>query len=67
MLNNKKIFSKKKILIYGFGRSGQSVFKFLKKNNKIYLYDDQKLNIENKEIKKKFISFKEIIKKKLTI
>ena len=52
MLNNKKIFSKKKILIYGFGRSGQSVFKFLKKNNKIYLYDDQKLNIENKEIKK---------------
>ncbi len=65
MLNNKKIFSKKKILIYGFGRSGQSVFKFLKKNNKIYLYDDQKLNIENKEIKKKFISFKEIIKKKI--
>ena len=31
MLDNKDIFSKKKILIYGLGKTGLSVFKFLKK------------------------------------
>jgi len=41
MLNNQNIFYKKKILVYGLGKSGQSVFKFLKKNNKIIKYDDK--------------------------
>ena len=41
MLNNRNIFFKKKILIYGLGKSGLSAYKFLKKNNKIYLYDDK--------------------------
>ena len=40
MLDNQNIFYKKKILIYGLGKSGLSVFKFLKKNNKITKYDD---------------------------
>ena len=31
MLNNKNIFLKKKILIYGLGKSGLSAYKFLKK------------------------------------
>tara|TARA_B100000787_G_C15999894_1_gene209594 strand:+ start:264 stop:380 length:117 start_codon:yes stop_codon:yes gene_type:complete len=31
MLNNKNIFNKKKILIYGLGKSGLSAYKFLKK------------------------------------
>ena len=53
MLNNKNIFLKKKILIYGLGKSGLSTFKFLKKQNEIYLYDDKKINNKNIEKKKK--------------
>ena len=52
MLNNKYIFLKKKILIYGLGKSGISSYKFLKKQNKVYLYDDNK----NIKIKKKLKS-----------
>ena len=44
MLNDKNTFLKKKILIYGLGKSGLSAFKFLKKNNEIYLFDDQKID-----------------------
>ena len=38
----KNIFIKKKILIYGLGKSGLSSYYFLKKNNNLYLYDDDK-------------------------
>jgi UDP-N-acetylmuramoylalanine--D-glutamate ligase len=65
MLKNKNIFSKKKILIYGLGKSGLSTFKFLKKNNEVYLYDDQKIKNNSIEIKKKTINFKEVTKKKV--
>ena len=41
MLNNLNIFYKKKILIYGLGKSGLSAFKFLKKNNQITTHDDK--------------------------
>ncbi|MDB4082059.1 UDP-N-acetylmuramoyl-L-alanine--D-glutamate ligase [Candidatus Pelagibacter sp.] len=41
MLNNQNIFYKKKILIYGLGKSGLSASKFLKKNNQITTYDDK--------------------------
>ena len=41
MLNNLKIFYKKKILIYGLGKSGLSAYKFLKKDNQITKYDDK--------------------------
>ena len=51
MLNNSNIFYKKKILIYGLGKSGLSVFKFLKKNNEIITHDDKK-KINNKKITK---------------
>ena len=54
MSNNKNIFSKKKILIYGLGKSGISAYKFLKKENEIFLYDDQKINNKNVRIKKKY-------------
>ena len=65
MLNNKNIFYKKKILIYGFGKSGLSAYKFLKKTNQIYLYDDKKMITKNIEIKKKFLDYKRVIKKNI--
>ena len=54
MNGNSNIFIKKKILIYGLGKSGQSSLSFLKKKkNKIYLYDDKKKNlIKADQIKK---------------
>ena len=51
MLNNINIFYKKKILIYGLGKSGLSVLKFLKKDNKITTHDD-KIKVDNKKITK---------------
>tara|TARA_B110000037_G_scaffold219048_1_gene283357 strand:- start:1068 stop:2339 length:1272 start_codon:yes stop_codon:yes gene_type:complete len=51
MLNNLNIFYKKKILIYGLGKSGLSTFKFLKRDNQIIKYDD-KINSDIKKIKK---------------
>ena len=51
MLNNLSIFYKKKILIYGLGKSGRSVLKFLKKDNDITTHDD-KIKIDNKKITK---------------
>ena len=54
MLNNLNLFYKKKILIYGLGKSGLSAFKFLKRDNEITTYDD-KIKVKNKKIiKQKF-------------
>jgi UDP-N-acetylmuramoylalanine--D-glutamate ligase len=58
------IFINKKILIYGLGKSGLSAFKFLKNKSNIFLYDDLKSNIENQNIKKNLISYKNILKLK---
>jgi len=55
MPGNKNIFSKKKILIYGLGKSGLSSYFFLKKNNDVYLYDDNKDTIKNKKVQKLLI------------
>ena len=41
MLNNQNIFYNKKILIYGLGKSGLSVYKFLKKDNHVMTHDDK--------------------------
>ena len=58
----KNIFTKKKILIYGLGKSGLSSYYFLKKNNNLYLYDDDKKVIKDKKIKKIFIRTENIFK-----
>ena len=50
------IFLNKKILIYGLGKSGLSTFKFLKNKNTIFLYDDFKKNIKDKNLKKNLIN-----------
>ena len=42
MNENSNIFINKKILIYGLGKSGISAFNFLKRYNKISLFDDDK-------------------------
>tara|TARA_B100000787_G_scaffold154192_1_gene128889 strand:- start:8177 stop:9487 length:1311 start_codon:yes stop_codon:yes gene_type:complete len=62
MLNNQNIFYRKKILVYGLGKSGLSTFKFLKKENEIYLFDDKKEINKNKEIKKNLINHKKLLK-----
>ena len=54
MLKNKNVFFKKKILIYGLGKSGLSTYQFLKKKSNLYLFDDKSFFIKNIEIKKKF-------------
>ena len=40
MIDNKNIFLKKKILIYGLGKSGISSYKFLNNKANVYLFDD---------------------------
>ena len=56
----RKIFFKKKILIYGLGISGYSSLNFLKKKNYIKFFDDIYQNFKNKKLKKFFISQKKI-------
>ena len=63
MLDNQNSFYQKKILVYGLGKSGLSTFKFLKKNNKVYLFDDKKNTNSNKEVKKNLISYKKLLSK----
>jgi UDP-N-acetylmuramoylalanine--D-glutamate ligase len=61
MNENSNIFINKKILIYGLGKSGLSAFTFLKKYNKILVFDDKKKKLKN-ITQKKFISFNQIKK-----
>ncbi len=48
-------FNNQNILIYGFGKSGRACFKYLRKNNKIEIYDDKKSSIP-KNLKKNSIN-----------
>ncbi|MBD1167192.1 UDP-N-acetylmuramoyl-L-alanine--D-glutamate ligase [Pelagibacterales bacterium SAG-MED09] len=56
MNENQNIFINKKILVYGLGKSGISSFKFLDKNNQVFLFDDNKNIKLNNSTKKKLIS-----------
>tara|TARA_B100000989_G_scaffold103118_1_gene75490 strand:- start:3343 stop:4641 length:1299 start_codon:yes stop_codon:yes gene_type:complete len=60
MKQSESIFSKKKILIYGLGKSGVSSFKFLKDKAELYLFDDKKKM--NLNLKKRCITLSEISK-----
>ncbi|MDB0067088.1 UDP-N-acetylmuramoyl-L-alanine--D-glutamate ligase [Candidatus Pelagibacter sp.] len=61
MLNLEKNFFKKRILIYGLGKSGLSTYSFLKKSNAITLFDDR--IIAKKKNKDTQTTYKEITKK----
>ncbi len=54
MFNLNDNIKNKKFLIYGYGKSGRTSYNYLKKKNKILIYDD------NKKLKKFFISLKKI-------
>ncbi len=54
------IFLRKKILIYGLGKSGISSYKFLKNKSDVYLFDDNCKN--NLKLKKKIIKLEQIQK-----
>ena len=57
-INN--IFLKKKILIYGLGKSGISTYNFLRQKAKVNLFDDNPKN--NFRFDKKNLSFAKILK-----
>ena len=64
MKNISNIFLKKKILIYGLGKSGLSTLKFLQNKCEIYVYDDYIKKIKFPKIKKKIIKLNKIAKLK---
>jgi len=66
MINNKNVFLKKKILIYGLGKSGISSYKFLKNKSKVYLFDDDSKK-KFKHKLKQWINIKKISKNKFDI
>ncbi len=59
-MNEKQInLINKKVLIYGFGKSGIACFNFLKKNNICTIFDDNKKNIPAK-FKKRLINIRKL-------
>ena len=53
MKSTKEVFQNKKILIYGYGRTGKSAFNFLKTKNNLKVFDDN-LPLTNLPYNKKF-------------
>ena len=67
MNENSNIFTNRKILIYGLGKSGISSFKFLRRKNQVFLFDDNnKINLIS-NYKKSLISLNQIKKFKFDL
>ena len=62
MLELANQFNNQNILIYGFGKSGRACFNYLKKNNKIIIYDDKNSSIP-KNLKKYSINKLKLVSK----
>ena len=67
MNENSNIFINKKILIYGLGKSGISSFRFLRRKNQVFLYDDNEKIKLIKNYNKNLISFTQIMKSKFDL
>jgi len=62
MTKTKNIFLRKKILIYGLGKSGVSSFKFLNNKADVYLFDDNIKKKINSKSNQRLNSFNELSK-----
>ena len=62
MIKNKNIFLRKKILIYGLGKSGVSSYKFLNNKAEVYLFDDDTEKNVKLKLDRKINNLKEISK-----
>ena len=60
MENTPNIFLKKKILVYGLGKSGLSALKFLLNKCEVHAYDDFNKKFKSLSLKKKLIKFNKI-------
>ena len=60
MENTPNIFLKKKILVYGLGKSGLSALKFLLNKCEVHAYDDFNNKFKSLSLKKKLIKFNKI-------
>ena len=60
MENTPNIFLKKKILVYGLGKSGLSALKFLLNKCEVHAYDDFINKFKSLSLKKKLIKFNKI-------
>ncbi|MFL2903198.1 MAG: UDP-N-acetylmuramoyl-L-alanine--D-glutamate ligase [Candidatus Pelagibacter sp.] len=60
----KNIFLRKKILIYGLGKSGASSYKFLKNKSEVYLFDDNLKKKISSKSNQRLKSLQEIYKTK---
>ncbi len=67
MNDRTNIFINKKILIYGLGKSGISSFRFLRRKNQVFLYDDNEKIKLIKNYNKNLISFTQIMKSKFDL
>jgi UDP-N-acetylmuramoylalanine--D-glutamate ligase len=61
MQNIKNIFSDKKILIYGLGKTGVSTFNFLKNKKNLCLYDDKNIYKNDYKISKYILTYKNLV------
>ena len=62
MIKSRNIFLKKKILIYGLGKSGVSSYKFLNNKAKVYLFDDNLKKKINSKLDQRLNNLKEVFK-----
>ena len=60
MVESNNFFNNKRILIYGFGKSGKACFKYLFKKNNLSIFDDKKNSI-SKVYSRFFIQRKKIL------
>lgn len=62
MEKNENFFLKKKILIYGLGKTGVETFDFLKKKADVYVFDDAIIKTKNLFLKQKILNFKKLLR-----